>query len=731
MPQPSHIVAKAVAATAATMLGCMGIFFFLFYKYVIARRCQKNKVSTSFHREAVADCKDIEKVRGSVKGLIVEENGMDVLYMRNLEGGQVQTIVPNVILNESHEDNVQEKRVDAMKEESKPQEIPMHSKSSDVHALEDIVKPVLDISTLPPPVSAILPSRQDLPQSPQPRLKCPPPPPLPPPPMMLAKQIQPHPPSPSQVNEVPVLPLLRPPPNLSRNGPAAPPPPPSKISGLFSSLKPPHAPKVKANSNNTAETTTWKRTKDTGGDQMKLKPLHWDKVIANVDHSTVWDQINDGSFRFDDDLMENLFGYATNNKSSERSNIPSTSSKTSYVPSSQVFILEQRKSQNTTIVLRSLGMSCKEILDALLHDQELSADALEKLTKVAPTDEEQAKIIHFSGNPTKLADAESFLYHILKAVPTAFARVKAMLFRSNYDCEILQLKESLQTLELGCKELRSRGLFLKLLEAILKAGNRMNAGTVRGNAQAFNLSALRKLSDVRSTDGKTNLLHFVVEQVVRSEGRRHVINQNHGLPRSNSQKSKSGELNSEERDSEYLMCGLSVLGALNVELSEVKKAANIEYDSFISICSRLGARVADIWQVITYCDNGDGGGFVQEMKGFLEECEEELQVVNDDQTRILDLVKRTTEYYLAGVSKDKFSNPFHLFALVNEFLDMVGQVCLELNRKLQKKKAVTNFVTLPPSSPPVKPPLIFPNFELRFMSSMPATTSCSQLEDDF
>ena len=49
---------------------------------------------------------------------------------------------------------------------------------------------------------------------------------------------------------------------------------------------------------------------------------------------------------------------------------------------------------------------------------------------------------------------------------------------------------------------------MKLLEAILKAGNRMNAGTSRGNAQAFKLSSLRKLSDVRSSDGKTTLLHF-------------------------------------------------------------------------------------------------------------------------------------------------------------------------------------------------------------------------------
>ncbi|KAL4286922.1 hypothetical protein AHAS_Ahas19G0134600 [Arachis hypogaea] len=39
----------------------------------------------------------------------------------------------------------------------------------------------------------------------------------------------------------------------------------------------------------------------------------------------------------------------------------------------------------------------------------------------------------------------------------------------------------------------------------------------RGNAQGFNLSALRKLPDVKSIDRKTSLLHFIVEQVAQKE----------------------------------------------------------------------------------------------------------------------------------------------------------------------------------------------------------------------
>ncbi|KAM1026047.1 hypothetical protein ACFX13_039739 [Malus domestica] len=201
---------------------------------------------------------------------------------------------------------------------------------------------------------------------------------------------------------------------------------------------------------------------------------------------------------FGDELMENLFGYSTiKNQSSERKNhLPSASSKPNSCP-------------NTS---------------------GLGAAALEKLTKISPSKEEEAKILQFNGNPSKLALTESFLYHILKAVPSAFTRFNAMLFIENYDPEVVHLKESFQTLEIGCKELRTRRLFLKLLEAILKAGN-------RGNTQGFNLSALLKLSDIKSTDGNAALLHFVVEQVAQSEGRGFVINQNRSFGR-NSTRSK-------------------------------------------------------------------------------------------------------------------------------------------------------------------------------------------------
>ena len=53
-------------------------------------------------------------------------------------------------------------------------------------------------------------------------------------------------------------------------------------------------------------------------------------------------------------------------------------------------------------------------------------------------------------------------------------------------------------------------MFHRILDAVLKTGNRMNTGTNRGNAHASNSMHSSGLADVKGADGKTTLLHFVV-----------------------------------------------------------------------------------------------------------------------------------------------------------------------------------------------------------------------------
>ncbi|KAG6735341.1 hypothetical protein POTOM_062090 [Populus tomentosa] len=708
-------VVKAVAATAASTFVFATLLFFLIRRFVILPRRKSNGDGAgSRGGQAVVPMplppSQFSRIEGNVKGVIVDENGLDVLYWRKLEEEDKK----NSFVREERRRNYRSEPI---------QEIPLlRGKSS---TSEKKVVPETTIPAVSHQVFKAIekPNLTSQPSNSNPPLTLSPAPP-PPPPLQSSMAIP--------NKQVPAPP---PPPTIPAKKNQPPPPPPPKAAS--SNLPPLQKGSLRKGESGESSTGQGSTTAAAGNGQVKLKPLHWDKVNTNAGQSMVWDKIDGGSFRVDDNLMEALFGFVATNRKSPKSDSNSSNSN-NLIPSSsaQIVILDARKSQNMAIVLKSLAISRSELLDALTNGQGLSVDTLEKLMRIAPTKEEESQILEFGGDTTRLADAESFLYHLLKAIPTAFSRINAMLFRSNYDAEILHFKESLQILESGCKELRNRGLFIKLLEAVLKAGNRMNAGTSRGNAQAFKLTSLGKLSDVKSMDGKTTLLHFVVEEVVRTEGKRCVLNRNRSLGRNSSQRSNSSVISEDsaskgEREKEYMMLGLPAVGGLSIEFSNVKKAAQIDYDTFAATCSALAAGAGEVRAFMSQCAaaNGDGG-FVREMKGFLEAAEEELKGLTKEQTRVMDLVKKTTEYYYAGASKDHEAHALQLFSIIKDFLCMVDQVCIEITRNLQRRKTSSRSVESSPKSPASRMPVRFPNLPPHFMKEKSMNCS-SDSDSDF
>ncbi|OIT35250.1 PREDICTED: formin-like protein 4 [Nicotiana attenuata] len=708
-------VGTAIGVTAASTIVLSALFFFFLVRYSRRRRKQREDGASSDPRGTGATpvvAKDeFLKFEGNLKGVIVDENGLDVLYWRKLESGEVKEsfkkkqVFVNALKDEEEEKRMISRGVGGRRKSEHPiQELPLlRGKSSTSQSPS-----WLELENKQPRPSAGIVfnpmEKQDSSSQLESRALPPAPSPPPPPPPLPVTAIQ------KARNPPP------PPPPVIRKGPPLP-PPPINPSGLPSS--------------------SGEGTSGSGNDKVKLKPLHWDKLNANVDHSMVWDKLDRGSFKFDGDLMEALFGsVATNKKSPGRERRSLSPREEISGPPSQIFILETRKSQNIAIVLRTLGVTRKEIIDALIDGQGLSVETLEKLSRITPTKEEESEILAFEGDPTRLADAESFLFHILKAAPSAFTRFNAMLFRANYGAEILHQKEYLQTLELACKELKTQRLFLKLLEAILKAGNRMNAGTSRGNAQAFKLTALKKLSDVKSMDGKTTLLHFVVQEVVRAEGKRCVTNRNQSLRRSNSQSSGSSAIptsknatENDETEKEYMMLGLPVVGGLSSEFTNVKKSAAIDYDSLSKTCSMLTAQTSEIRRHLAQCGS-DKGLFGKEMKKFLDAVDKEIKAVREEQDRVMELVKKTTDYYQAGASDDKGWQPLQLFTIVKDFLEMVDQVCVEITRNMQKKKPL---VAVTGSSSPGMAnnrAVRFPKLPANFLSDISKSSSSSDSSDD-
>ncbi|KAI4354076.1 hypothetical protein L6164_002976 [Bauhinia variegata] len=488
----------------------------------------------------------------------------------------------------------------------------------------------------------------------QPLRVSPPPPPPPPPPSASRQRKHWEIPAPSTptTSVTPATPVGQP---ISRPPELIPPSRPFVLQTPTTKVSPVELPPNSQNVGVTEETP-----------KPKLKPLHWDKVRASSDREMVWDHLRSSSFKLNEEMIETLFVVnAPNTK-------PKDTTPCSVLPPPHADdrVLDPKKSQNIAILLRALNVTMEEVCEALLEGSAdtLGTELLESLLKMAPSKEEERKLKeHKDDSPTKLGTAEKFLKAVLD-VPFAFKRVEAMLYIANFESEMEYLRKSFETLEAACEELRNSRMFLKLLEAVLKTGNRMNVGTNRGDAHAFKLDTLLKLVDVKGADGKTTLLHFVVQEIIRTEGAR----------LSSSNQTPNTALN---EDARCRKLGLQVVSSLSSELANVKKAAAMDSEMLSNDVSKLSKGIANITEVVqlneTTKSDESSEKFSESMNKFMRMAEEEILKIQAQESVALSLVKEITEYFHGNLSKEE-AHPFRIFMVVRDFLTILDRVCKEV-----------------------------------------------------
>ncbi|XP_050884153.1 formin-like protein 5 [Lathyrus oleraceus] len=534
--------------------------------------------------------------------------------------------------------------------------------------------------------------------------------PPPPPPKLGNSGPNPPPPPPKLGNSGP-NPPPPPPPRGKPGGPRPPPPPksgggPPRPPPAFGQkgTRPLHGgPKVQGN----VEFSSEGEGESDDAPKTKLKPFFWDKVQANSDQTMVWTQLKAGSFQFNEEMMETLFGYST--PSMEKKGGQKKDPSFRDAPPQFVQIIEAKKAQNLSILLKALNVTLEEVRDALLEGNELPAEFLHTLIKMAPTSEEELKLRLFSGSISQLCPADRFLKALVE-IPFAIKRMETLLYMSTLQEELTSTRDSFSILEVACKELRSSRLFLKLLEAVLKTGNRMNDGTFRGGALAFKLDTLLKLSDVKGVDGKITLLHFVVQEIMRTEG----IRAARMVKESSSFSSiKTDDLLEEvnhESEEHYREVGLQVVSHLSNDLENVKKAAALDADGLTSTTARLGyglINTRDFFNKELVNNLENDKGFHETVKRFVEKAEVEVTGLLEEEKKIMALVKSTGDYFHGSTGRDE---GLRLFVIVRDFLIMLDKVCREIQKAPKKpiknvKQDKTNAnANSKPATPETRPP---------------------------
>ncbi|XP_023750969.1 formin-like protein 2 [Lactuca sativa] len=389
----------------------------------------------------------------------------------------------------------------------------------------------------------------------------------------------------------------------------------------------------------------------------KLKPLQWDNVRASSEKATTWDHFKLSSFQLNEETIHTLF---MANSSKPASN-PGIDQKMVADVTQKNIVLDPHKSRNIVILLRALDLTIDEVCESILQGNvdTLDSELLGSLLKMAPTMEEETRLKEFDD----LDPAEKFLKAVIQ-IPFAFKRVDAMLYILNFDNEVEYLKGSFKTIEMASRELRNSRMFIKLLDAVLMAGTQMNDGTTH----ALKLDALLKLVHVKGNDGKTTLLHFVVQEIIREEG----------FHLSGGENNKKSELCDEV---EFRKRGLEVVSSLGGELSSVKKAAAMDSTLLSKEVERLAMGLTKVGEVVGLNEQiGSNERFSDSMNVFLKKAKGDLVKIVDQERLSISMVKEATEYFHGEYSAMEEGEALRIFIVVREFLSVLDRVCKDVGK---------------------------------------------------
>lgn len=203
----------------------------------------------------------------------------------------------------------------------------------------------------------------------------------------------------------------------------------------------------------------------------------------------------------------------------------------------------------------------------------------------------------------------------------------------------------------------------------------MNDGTFRGGAKAFKLDTLLKLSDVKGADGKTTLLHFVVQEIIRTEGKRAARR----LRESSIMSGAKTEDLLEDTLENHFSLGLDVVSNLSNELANVKKAAVVDGDMLTSTVTKLGVSLKQSIKLLNneLSELEEENEFRNTLANFIQQADSDILWMLDEETRITTLVKNTADYFHGTPGKDE---GMRLFIIVRDFLVMVDKVCQEVKK---------------------------------------------------
>ncbi|XP_045487029.1 inverted formin-2 isoform X1 [Pieris rapae] len=435
---------------------------------------------------------------------------------------------------------------------------------------------------------------------------APPPAPVPPP----AAPLPPAPPAPPPAP--PRGPLPPPPPPLS--GPAPPP------------LGPPPPPPV--NIKLPQQETPLPKT--------KMKTINWNKIPNNkvIGQNNIWSLVasshqHSPKAELDWSEIEGLFcqqiqppGSAGSSPRLGRSPIcDSSGERKQRKEPSEITLLDGKRSLNVNIFLKQFRSSNEDIIQLIregAHD-DIGTEKLRGLLKILPEIDECEMLKAYTGDSTKLGNAEKFLLQLIQ-LPNYKLRIECMLLKEEWASTAGYLESAINAILVAGDDLMSSRAIQEVLYIALIAGNFLNAGGYAGGAAGVKLSSLQKLSDIRANKPGMNLMHYVAMQAER----------------------KNKEL---------------IHFADDIRVLEEAAKASVEqlHNEINTLSSRVTALKRDI--------NTTAQQDIREQMGdFLQVAEREISALNKDMEEVESLRKQLAEFFCEDSVSFKLEECFKTFS---------------------------------------------------------------------
>jgi len=247
-----------------------------------------------------------------------------------------------------------------------------------------------------------------------------------------------------------------------------------------------------------------------------MRALFWSKLPNSKVEGSWWETMDDSCIDIDPDSLEDQFSTQTVVvvEQKVKDDQPAIDA------DKPVELLEPKRLQNTGIAFARLRITPK-MLAVCIKNMDLKKlgggiDRVVLLKIMVPTGEEKALITDYDGDVAKLGKIEQ-LFLELSQVELLDQRIRAWEIYLKFKVQVIENQENGQVLLRACTQLRNSKAFKQTLLVILAMGNYMNGTSARGGAYGFKLDTLSKLENLRSTDKKTNLLRFIVQDMAQNK----------------------------------------------------------------------------------------------------------------------------------------------------------------------------------------------------------------------